>query len=63
MIEIEYWYLSKKQGGWTKACAYFTNLDKAIRFMYMCKRNKNMRLGDWTCDDPWDTEEIERRIK
>lgn len=63
MIEIEYWYLSKKQSNWIKSFAYFTDVNKAIRFMYKCKSDKNMRLGDWACDDAYDTEIINRKFK
>ena len=62
MIEVEYYYKHKITGEWSKSFAYFSDVTKAVRFMYKCKSASNMRLGDFTCDNQWDTEEIYRRF-
>ena len=63
MIEVEYYYKHKITGEWKKAYVYFQDVNKAVRFLYKCKSDKYMYPGDYSCDNQWETEEIQRRFK
>lgn len=62
MIEVVYYYI-KKDNTIIKNYAYFQRADKALRFMYKCKNSKNLVYsGEFSCDDPMDTDYILRKF-
>ena len=63
MIEVKYYYINKF-GTPIEAYVHFCRVDSAVKFMYKCKNSKNMIYsGEFSCDDPTDTEIINRRFK
>ncbi len=63
MIEVKFYY-KDKFGEVHTGYQYFNNPNKALRFMYKCKNSKTLRYsGDFTCDNPSDTEYILRRFR
>lgn len=64
MIEVKYYYIKKSTNTPMVAYAVFHNADKALRFMYKCKTSKTLIYsGEFTCDDPYDTEYINRKFR
>lgn len=64
MIEVVYYYVSKLTGHWMKATKTFYDVKKAVRFIYKVNRTMNMSYdGEFTCDDPEDTEYINSHVK
>lgn len=62
MIEVKYYYI-KKDNTIMEHYAYFHNANKALRFMFKCKNSKRMVYsGEFSSDDPLDTEYILRRF-
>ena len=63
MIEVEYYYKTKS-GEWKQGYMYFTNPEKAVRFMRKCTYSKTLHYsGSFTCDYPEDTEYIVRHFR
>lgn len=63
MIEIFYYY-TRKDGKIMQYSAIFTNVQKAVRFMYKLKNHKKyVFTGEFTCDDPWDTDYINSHFR
>lgn len=60
MITIHYIYKRKSDGLWYEAEREFTNVHKALRFLYAIK-DKYIILG-WDTDDQWDNEWLNRRF-
>ena len=62
MIEVMYFY-HRNDGKIITHYAYFHRADRALRFIYKCIRSPKMVYGSVNCDDPYDQEWIESRIK
>ena len=63
MIEVKFYYI-KRNGDIMQYYKYFQRADQAIRFMYKCKRSRTLIYsGEFTCSDPYEVEEINRRFK
>lgn len=62
MIVVMYSYFNKSKQTWIEGETEFTSCVKALRFMYSIKGKNNYVLEGYSCDDPYDTEYIERRI-
>ena len=63
MIEIKFYY-QKLNGHWYYAHKTFYSVHSAIKFIYKCNRSsKLLYSGEFTCDDPYDVEIINRRFK
>ena len=58
MIYVTVWFKESKQAE-TKS---FNNVKSALRFMYTM-RGKNHIISGYYCDDPFDTEWLNRRFK
>ena len=63
MIEVKFYYM-RHNGDIFQGYKYFSTAEKAVRFMYKCKRSKTLIYsGEFTCNDPYDVEYINRRFK
>ena len=63
MIEIEFIYI-RKDGLPSRAFKTFYNVKKAVKFLYKIKNSKNMVFtGNFSCDDPNDTEYINSHFR
>lgn len=61
MIEVKFYY-QRVNGIWYVGFKTFTDVQKAIKFIYKCVHSKKMVYsGEVTCDDPEDLEIINRR--
>lgn len=64
MIEVVYYYKAKLTGKWMKGAKIFYDAKKAVRFIYKVTRTLDMAFdGEFSCDDPFDTEYINSHVK
>mgnify|MGYP003290038746 CR=1 FL=1 len=62
MIEVCYYY-HRNDGKIIEYTNYFNKADKALRFIYKCIKSPKMTFISYDCEDPYDQEYIERRLK
>ena len=61
MITIEFSY-KNPLGIWMESEKHFQIVDKAVRFIYVIQRSPKMVYMGFSCTDPQETEEMNRRI-
>lgn len=59
---IVYYFYKDKNGRWLPSEKVFESVTLASRFCYAMKRNSKLILDGWECSDPWDNEEMNRRV-
>ena len=62
MIFVQYCYYKKTTGKWYRAEKSFTDINKAVRFMYAIRNSKDKVYDGFSCEDSETCEEINRRF-
>ena len=62
MIEVVYYY-HRNDGKIIEHCEYFQKANIALKFIYKCIRHPKMTFISYDCEDPYDQEWIERRLR